>query len=524
MSAARGGTSRSLLRALALLVALLPASYAADAPPTARAESPFQWRGVIQGQYGPQFSSGERRRLLRFMAGKGFDAYVHAPKGDPYQRTLWREPYPPALQQAFDSEIELAASLGIVWIPNVSPGIPLWPSAGDAAPAGSSPSPPICFSGQADLDQLLAKLVPFQLAGAGTFMVSFDDVQRRFGCDADAVQYGEGDAAFGRANADLLDRVLARLRERDPAARLLTVGADYNGTGDSDYLRGLREQLNPGIELMWTGASTESRPFAPTDADAYAGLVGRAPIVWENWTANDLLSTDPLRPARVFLGPYLRRPDVVGHVGGFFFNPANQADLNFLPLATAADWMRNPVRYRPRRAFLREIRRLAGRRAPALRAFAEASYSTTLSGGVEAPTLERRIHRLLVAGPGDGHRRRAAHRLRRQLRLAASAGRRLRRVQGLRHFVEQARPILHSVRLNAHAGLVATDLLMARGPAQRRHLRHRLRRALRSAARFPSESFGTRYGLYGMAPNVIDGFADRVRQRDRHRGGHHHGQ
>ena len=43
-------------------------------------------------------------------------------------------------------------------------------------------------------------------------------------------------------------------------------------------------------------------------------------------------------PSRVFLGPYWRRPDLVDHVKGFFFNPANQPDLNYPPLATAAAW------------------------------------------------------------------------------------------------------------------------------------------------------------------------------------------
>jgi hyaluronoglucosaminidase len=512
------GRSPAPLRALglALLIALigLVTGDALD-PLSAPAASPFQWRGVIQGQYGPQFGPGERRRLLSFMARNGFNAYVQAPKGDPYQRTLWRDPYPTDRQASFDSEVKLAASLGIEWIPNVSPGIPAWSSPGEAAPPGTSASEPICFSSEADLRQLLAKLEPFRAAGAHTFMVSFDDVQRRFSCDADVSAYGGGDEAFGRANADLLDRLHALLVDGDPGARLLTVTADYEGTGDSDYLRGFRDRLEPGIEVMWTGISTESRPFAPEDADAYAREIGRTPIVWENWTSNDLLSPDPETPARVFLGPYVRRADVVGHVGGFFFNPANQAALNFLPLATAGTWMRNPDRYRPRRAFLHAVRKLAGHQARALRAFAEASYSTTLSGGVEAPTLNRRIHRLLVVGAGN--RRHAAHRLRLQLHLAANARRPLLRVRGLRPFVRQARPILRSVRLNARAGLLATDLLMARRSTERRHLRQRLRRAQHRAARWPSETFGTRFGLYGMTGNVIDAFADRVRHRDRHR-------
>ncbi len=487
-------------------------------PLPAPAASPFEWRGVVQGQYGPHFNSAQRRRLLRFMAPNGFNAYVHAPKGDPYQRTLWRDPYPPDQQASFDSEVRLATRLGIEWIPNVSPAAAAVSSPGDAAPSGTSPSPPICFSSGVDLGQLLAKFEPFLQAGSDAFMLSFDDVRREFACAADAAAYGEGDRAFGTANADLLNRLYARLLALDPASRLLTVTSDYDGSDDSEYLRGLRGRLAAGVEVMWTGAATESRPFTPADADAYGSLVGRAPIVWENWTANDNLSPPGSWPSRVFLGPYARRPNVVGHVQGFFFNPANQSDLNFLPLATAGDWMRHPARYRPRRAFLRETRKLAGRQAPALRAFAEANYSSTLRGSVEAPTLRRSIHRFLRSG-GRRHARAAAQ-LAYQLRLAASARRRLLRVKSLQPFVRQARPFLRSVRLNARAGLLATDLLQVRTVGKRQHLRRRLHRALRRAARWPSETYGTRVGLYGLTGNVIDGYVARVRHRDRHRPRH----
>jgi len=44
-----------------------------------------------------------------------------------------------------------------------------------------------------------------------------------------------------------------------------------------------------------------------------------------------------------------------------------------------------------------------------------------------------------------------------------------------------------------------------------------LRQALGRAARWPSQTYGTRSGLYGLTGNVIDDFVSRVRFRDRHR-------
>ena len=404
---ARPFSPRAVAMVLGLLGALAGAWFAdALSPSQAPAASPFQWRGVIQAQYGPQFSPAQRRRLLRFMAANGFNARPRA-EGRSHQRTLWRDPYPPARQAALDSELRLAAQLGIKWIPNVSPAEAKYSSPGDAAPPGTSPSAPVCFSSETDLQQLLAKLQPFREAGATAFMLSFDDVQCRFSCDSDVATYGKGPHAFGLATADLLDHVYQRLLAGDPSAQLLTVPSAYHGTRDNSYLSGFRERLTPGIDVMWTGPAVTSRPFGTADADSYGGLVGRAPVVWENWTANDMLTAPGRQPARIFLGPYSRPAKLAGHVGGFFFNLANQADLNFLPLATAGDWLQHPASYRPRRAFLRETRMLAGSQAPFLRAFAEANYSTTLRRSVEAPTLRRLIQRFLGARglPTQGARR-----------------------------------------------------------------------------------------------------------------------
>ena len=493
-----------------VLGALALAGLLAAPSAVAGSASPFRWRGVVQGQYGPQFSSAERMRLLRFEGRNGFNAYIHAPKDDPYQRLLWRDPYPAGAQQRFDAEISLAARLGIDWVPNVSPGIAAHAGPTERLPAGTAASAPLCFSCPEEVEALLAKLEPFRRAGAETFMVSFDDVQRRFAAAIDGFVYGEGDLAYGRANGDLLTRLDTALRERDPDARLLTVGADYAGTRASDYLRGLRETLAPGVEVMWTGPAIQARPFAAADADAYGDLVGRAPVVWENWTTNDLIRRPGSPPTRIFLGPYRQSGGLAGHVRGFFFNPANEAELNMLPFATAAQWLRRPRAYRPRRAFLRAVRDLGGGEAASLRAFAECSYSSTLLPRTEAPTFERLAGEFL-RGRGAG----AAARLRRELRLVLHARARLRGVRGLGRFLREARPFLRSARLEARSALLATTLLQSGRPSS--DLRRRLRRSARRSARDPVETCGSRSRVFGLASNRVDRYVERALAIDRAR-------
>lgn len=507
----RGEGSR-IRAGLVCTVAVVAVSLVVPAAAGSASGSPFAWRGVIQAGYGPFFSHRERVRLIRFMGAHGFNAYVHAPKGDPYQRTLWRDPYPATKQYRFDQEVDLAHRRGITWIPNVSPGIASYPTPGPT-PEGTSPSEPLCFSCPDDEQALLAKLAPFRQAGVRTFMVSFDDVQREFAYPQDVQAYGSGDQAYGRANGDLLTRLYQALRAADPGARLLTVAADYDGTADSLYLLGLRETLAPGIEVMWTGPDVQSRPFSAAEADAYAGLIGRTPIVWENWLANDTIRRPGKPPRRIFLGPFNRRAGLAGHVGGFFFHTANEAELNFLPLATAGDWMRRPRHYRPRRAFLASVREIGGRLAVPLRAFAETSYSTTLRPKVEAPTFWRLAHRFLDARRARGDGADAAARLRRELRLAAGAGRRLRSADRLLPLVREAGPFLRSARFAAEAAIIATDLLQARRSA-RGLLRAQLRLASARSRALAQETYGSRSGLFGLSGNLVDRYVHAVRRLD----------
>jgi hyaluronoglucosaminidase len=477
------------MRRLVLALAVALAALACVAPGGASARSPFAWRGIVEGAYGPTWDHGARERVLHWMPRHGFNAYVHAPKDDLYQRTYWRDPYPAGEQAAFRAEIAFARSHGVRWIPNLSPALPLIPT---PRPPDRPPSRDLCFSCRSDLATVVAKLRPFRTAGAHTAMISFDDVTKKFGHAEDVAAYGVGDEAFGRANGDFLSRLYAALRARDRHARLLTVGADYSGTADTAYLRGLRATLRPEVRVMWTGVGVPSHAFAPGDAAAYGRLIRRRPLVWDNWTDDDTAgNATPAGTARIFLGPYLRRPDVAGSVGGFFLNPMNEADLNLLPLATAGDWMRDPGRYRRRRSWLRAVRELAGPLRATLRAWAETSWSTKLDLA-EAPTFVRLNARFLRAYDLRPRWSPSARRLRRELSLVIGAGGRLEALRN-RHFHGEARPFLAAARRAAVAGLLGTQLLAAERP----FLRSRRGRG----------------GFHGSAHPPDPGRADAIRSR-----------
>ncbi len=409
--------------------------------------------------------------MLRWMPSHGFNAYVHAPKDDAHQRTNWRDPYPGAEQAAFDREIRLARRLGVQWIPNLSPAQAEIPT---PSLPNRPPSRDLCFSCPTDLQVVVDRLRPFIRAGSRTVMISFDDVTKVMTHPEDLTRYGTGSRAFGEANGDFLTRLLARLRQAHPGIRLLTVGADYSGTADTDYLRGLRSTLAPGIGVMWTGTNIPSEHWHPADARAYGKLIGRRPLVWDNWTDDDTAgNATPAGTARLFLGPYIREPATARAVGGFFFNAANEADLNFLPLATAGTWMEHPRSYRPRRAWLEAIRELApgsSKRARArrhsLRAWAAASWSNKLDRKRSDPAFQRLASSFLAVYRRGARWPGSARRLLRELNLVIRAPDRLRRLRD-RAIAVEADGFLGAGVDTARDGRLAAKLLASERPALR---------------------------------------------------------
>ena len=539
--------SAALVAALAAALAIAPAAGGASRSThgwdRARGDGALVWRGIVEGPYGRPWSHEERVDALRWMDDHGMNAYVHAPKDDLYQRTQWRDPYPASVMVEFEREIVLARRRGIEWVPNLSPALPLIPT--PAAPEGS-PSRDLCFSCPADLEVVVRKLEPFLAAGAGAVMISFDDVTKTLTHAEDLAAYGPGDGGFGRANGDFLTRLLASLREIEPRLRMLMAPADYSGVVDTPYLEGLRATLAPEVDAIWTGTGVPSEPWRAEDAAAFAGHLGRTPVVWDNWTNNDTAGNAlPTGTARIFLGPYVRDPRTAAAVRGFLFNPANESYLNHLPLATAADWMADPTDYRPGRAWRSALRELAPGHDQAarvlrstLRAWAETSWSNKLDREREAPTFSRHAARFLERYAAGGWRPRLA-RLLRELRLVEHAPERLVNLPepGI---AEQGAEFLEAARKNALAGDAAGRLLAAErplleaseskaglsgraappDPSAAAELRSELD-AARTEARAETEfTYGWRTSLafeippYPVPRNVMDAFLDRVQALD----------
>jgi hyaluronoglucosaminidase len=172
-----------------------------------------------------------------------------------------------------------------------------------------------------------------------------------------------GDAAYGRMNADLLNRLRDRLRAGYPAGvgeapvSVLTVPAVYSGTKQTPYLKAFGETLAADIPVMWTGTSVISQEILGADAAAFSSAIStsasgpRKILVWDNFPVNDVngnifSSTGLPTGFKLNMGPYKGRgADLAPVIDGIFSNPMNEAEASKIPLYTVAAYLNDPGAY-----------------------------------------------------------------------------------------------------------------------------------------------------------------------------------
>ena len=86
---------------------------------------PIPIRGVVEGFYGTPWTQENRIDMLNFCGEHGLNAYIYAPKDDPYHRAKWREPYPQDKLNELAELVKAAKVDGVKFIFAVSPGLDL---------------------------------------------------------------------------------------------------------------------------------------------------------------------------------------------------------------------------------------------------------------------------------------------------------------------------------------------------------------------------------------------------------------
>ncbi|HXM57590.1 MAG TPA: beta-N-acetylglucosaminidase domain-containing protein [Candidatus Dormibacteraeota bacterium] len=310
--------------------------------------------GIVEGFYGRPWSWPQRERMARFGARHGYRFYLYAPKNDPLHRNRWRAPYLPEEVARFAAFGRLCRRLGIELCVGLSPLGPEVPG---------------------DPELVVAKLGRFLEAGLTSFCVLLDDMEM-----SPPVR-----------QAALANGVWRTLGPRG-ATRVALTPTEYHGTGRTATLAALGRELDPSVDVLWTGPDVCSETITAAHVRTVAAALRRRPLIWDNYPVNDLgMQFDPhLRPLRG------REPSVLAEVAGMAFAAGPGSEAGKVALATAAAWFADPDRYDPELAWLLALDELAGgtAHADALATLGGLARRSALEPGLElesrfAAALER---------------------------------------------------------------------------------------------------------------------------------------
>ncbi len=269
---------------------------------TPRMTSGGGWTAVIEGFYGEPYRHEDRLALLAWMPGAGFTDYAYGPKGDPYHRGTWRDPYPADVLAQLQQTAVAARQAGIRLTLSVSPGLD--------------------WKGHEDHPALVSKLRQLHGLGVDSLGVYWDDVP-------------PGGEDLGRSHGE---GVAAAVRGFPADVRWMTCGTDYAMDAMTPYLTGFAQTLPAGLPIAWTGPDITSPVVTAELAAQLQEQLQHPLLLCDNWPVNDLGMSGQLH-----LGPApYREPALRDVVAGIGFNAMALPLASRLPLEIGARHWHRP--------------------------------------------------------------------------------------------------------------------------------------------------------------------------------------
>lgn len=418
---------KKLLRAMALAGLMLTSSLSQTMA------APIPLRGIIEGFYGTPWSQADRLDMMRFCHQEGLNAYIYAPKDDPYHRSKWREPYPQEKLAELSALINEAHKQKVRFIFAVSPGLD------------------ISFGGETgDRDRLAMKkkLTAMYELGVRDFAIFFDDIENK---DA------KGQAAFLNWLEDNF------VKSHADISPLITVPTEYfredmtEKSQTKPYTNDFSTELDKDILVLYTGEKVVPDGLKDADYQRANALYGRKLGLWWNYPVSDYLE------AKLALGPIEKLPHRKT-LPAIFFNPMKYAELSKISLTTGASYANHPHSYNAQKAWKQAIKKEYGNLAPDMTRFADHSQHMKVSWAEIGPEDGKKLRSLADAywqARQEGNKRRIA---RAQNKLSAELQQLDISLENLLaslppEKLNQCRPQLEQLRRIVQADLLGLSLL-----------------------------------------------------------------
>ena len=338
--------------------------------------TPILLRGIVEGFYGTPWNYDIRADLIKFCGEYNLNAYIYAPKDDPYHRDKWREPYPEDKLLELKNLAEVSTQNNVHFIFAVSPGL-------DLNYEGEK--------GEQDFQSMVYKLDAMYNVGIRDFAIFFDDLS--------GTQSGTNHANFLNKLQNALDQKYTDVYP------LITVPTDYTRNWMIDesgnvkpYTQEFASLLNPNIIVLYTGDDVVCDGISEESFQAAKDIYGRDLGVWWNYPVNDYYLNDVTRNFKLALGPMEKLPKAKPN--SIFYNPMEQPLLSKISIGTGADYALSTDTYDPIISWNNVIEKQFGELAPYMKIFASHSqhmeYSWAKTGPADAPEFYAKAHQAVL--------------------------------------------------------------------------------------------------------------------------------
>lgn len=310
---------------------------------TAAAAAPIPIRGVVEGFYGTPWTKAQRVDIIKFCEKVGLNAYMYAPKDDPYHREKWREAYPPEKLNELSKLVKTAKKNNVKFIFAISPGL-------DARYS--------LLRGSMDQAAMANKLEAMYDIGIRDFAVFFDDIKEH----------------DGEGQSDLVNWLNENfVKKHDDVSPLIVVPTEYyfadmkDGSGYAKpYTRDFSKRIAQGVLPLFTGDGVVCDGITEETLEDAERLYGRKLGIWWNYPVTDYLEQ------KLALGPVEKLPKG-GDIPAIFFNPMKYEELSKIALATGAEYALDPENYDPQAAWERAIKSQFGKLTEEMTLFSDQS-------------------------------------------------------------------------------------------------------------------------------------------------------